>query len=257
MTPSADPPYGGSSLPGNISVRGRRSRARRIFRWVAFLAILAAVLYSVGFFAYGFVSGAPEYIAGTPKATDCQTPGSKFGWTYEAVNYDIADDATLLAANPKPTDCVTQGATAGSKVVSPDGIHLAAWYIPRSGDFTSASGTEPTIVLVHGGKSNASGMLDYAKPLHGAYNVLIVDLRNSGRSGDAASTGGLREQTDLRAMLDWLVTTKGPSWIAVLGNSNGAATAPRPEIPSRTSPAVSADPASSRSTSSGTRMNSA
>jgi len=200
----------------------------RPIRWIAGLAILAAVLYTVGFFAYGFVAGAPEYLSGAPKATSCETPGSKFGWTYEAVNYDQADDAALLAANPDPTHCSSQGATAGTAVLSPDGIHLAAWYI-RAAHSTffdpNRPVTGPTVVIVHGGKSNASGMLDYALPLHGAYNILIVDLRNSGRSGDAQSTGGLREQGDLRAMLDWLVATKGPTWIAVLGNSNGAATA--------------------------------
>jgi pimeloyl-ACP methyl ester carboxylesterase len=205
---------------------------------------VAAVVYVVGFLGYGVVAGADEYLSGAPRDVNCQTPGSRFGWRYEAVNYDIADDAALLAANPDPAHCTSQGRTAGTEVVAPDGVPLAAWYIPRGPIETGAGGTGatspgagPTIVLVHGGKTNKSGMLDYAAPLHADYNLLIVDLRNSGRSGGTTSTGGLREQGDLEAMLDWLERTKAPAWIAVVGNSNGAATA---LAEARTDPAVRA-----------------
>jgi pimeloyl-ACP methyl ester carboxylesterase len=68
-------------------------------------------------------------------------------------------------------------------------------------------------------------MLDYAPALHQRYNLVLIDLRNSGRSGGAESTGGVLERYDLRAMLDWLAREKKPVWIAVVGNSNGAATA--------------------------------
>ena len=80
-------------------------------------------------------------------------------------------------------------------------------------------------MLVHGGKSNKSGMLEYAPAFHGIYNLVLLDLRNSGRSGGSESTGGVRERGDLRAMIDWLASEKKPAWIAVMGNSNGAATA--------------------------------
>ena len=198
-------------------------------RWVRVilvLAVVAAVLYVAGFGTYAFTAGAADYLSGEDRNTDCRTPGSEFGWAYEAVNYDIADDAALLAANPDPRDCASQGAVAGSEVVAPDGVHLAGWYIPavNPGHGRLFGSTGPTVVIVHGGKANKSGMLPYAAPFHDAYNVLIVDLRNSGRSSQADSTGGLHEQDDLQAMLDWLVRTKHPSWIAVMGNSNGAAT---------------------------------
>ncbi len=191
----------------------------RTIRGAAIVVALLVGAYVVGFAAYGFTAGADGYLGGKPRSTDCQTPASRFGWRYEAVNYDKADDATLLAANPDPTKCATQGSSAGSEVVAPDGVHLAGWYIP------AVAQTGATVVIVHGGKANKSGMLAYAAPLHDVYNILIVDLRNSGRSGIADSTGGLHEQNDLRAMLDWLVREKDPSWIAVLGNSNGASTA--------------------------------
>jgi hypothetical protein len=192
----------------------------RLARALVMLAVVAGLAYAVGFFGYGFVAGSAEYLAADPGRASCETPGSRFGWAYEAVNYDPADDAKLLAANPEPTSCASQGATAGGDIVAPDGAHLAAWYIP------AAQGpTGPTVVIVHGGKANKSGMLPYAAPFHDAYNVLIIDVRNSGRSGVADSTGGLHEQGDLRAMLDWLKREKDPSWVAVMGNSNGAATA--------------------------------
>ncbi len=201
----------------------------RTIRGVAIVAVLLVAVYVVGFAAYGFTAGADEYLGGKPRSADCQTPESRLGWRYEAVNYDLAADATLLAANPDPTKCKTQGSLAGSEVVAPDGVHLAAWYIPAVAQAIRFDPSKPragaTIVIVHGGKANKSGMLAYAAPLHDAYNLLIVDLRNSGRSGNADSTGGLHEQSDLRAMLDWLVREKDPSWIAVVGNSNGAATA--------------------------------
>ena len=200
----------------------------RVIRWLVILAVLATVGYTAGFFAYGFFAGAPEYLSGEPRAIGCETPGSRFGWTYAAVNYVPASDE-LLNIHPDASSCAGRLSTAGTDVVSPDGVHIAGWYVPMAGSEVSLDPSKPasgaTVVLVHGGKSNASGMLDYAVALHAAYNLLIVDLRNSGRSGTAESTGGLREQGDLRAMLDWLERTKNPRWIAVLGNSNGAATA--------------------------------
>jgi pimeloyl-ACP methyl ester carboxylesterase len=204
----------------------RRSRA---VRWLLIVGGLLAAAYVIGFGAYGFVAGSAEYLLGASEHAGCETPASRFGWSYEAINYDQADDARLLAANPDPTDCKSQGTTAGAEVVAADGVHLAGWYIPAApGDPAPTGGsdpTAPTVLIVHGGKTNKSSMLPYAAPLHAAYNLVLVDLRNSGRSGPAGSTGGLHEQGDVRAVLDWLERVKHPSWVAVVGNSNGAAAA--------------------------------
>ena len=204
-----------------IELRRRFSWRWTLFGVVGLLVIVAAVSYVVGFGAYGFVVGAGEYLDAHPGVAACDNPGSRFGWPYEAINYDKADDARLLAMTPDPADCGFQGTLAGAEVVSADGTRIAGWYIP------AASGSQggPTVVLVHGGKSNKSGMLEYAPALHAGYNLVILDLRHSGRSTGGESTGGLRERLDLRAMIDWLVAKKNPHWIAVLGNSNGAATA--------------------------------
>jgi len=174
----------------------RRSKWPRI---AVILVVLAGLAYVGGLTAYGFLAGADEYLSGTPRATSCETPKSRFGWDYEAINYDVADDTHLLAENPDPTSCADQGSPAGSEVVASDGVRIAGWYIPAANEH---DWKEPIVVLVHGGKSNKSGMLDYAPAFHDDHDIVILDLRNSGRSGDAPSTGGLHEQRDLRAMLD-------------------------------------------------------
>ena len=197
-------------------------RPGRVLGALAVVVLGAAVAYVAGFGAYGFVVGASDYLAQVPEVAGCQTPGTKFGWAYEAINYDQADDPRLVSFTPDLADCGWQGEPAGDVVQSADGTGIAGWYIPAANGMRA---TGPTVVLVHGGKTNKSGMLDYAPALHRDYNLVILDLRNSGRSGGTASTGGLHERFDLRAMIDWLVEEKHPSWIALLGNSNGAATA--------------------------------
>jgi pimeloyl-ACP methyl ester carboxylesterase len=198
--------------------RGMRPAWRRL----SVGAVVVALLGVGGYVGYAGVVGSTEVVNSSAASTACETPGTRFGWDYEAINYDKADDLRLAAENPDMRDCSSQGATAGSEVVSADGVPIAGWYVPAA----SGSGpTGPTVLIVHGGKTNKSGVLKYAPPFHDAYNLVLLDLRNSGRSGAADSTAGLREQSDLRAMIDWLVRVKGPTWLGVMGNSNGAAAA--------------------------------
>ena len=203
-------------------MRVSMTRRSRWARTLVALAVVVGALYVIGFAAYGYFGGAAEYLSGSPRATSCETPMSRFGWAYEAINYDLADDARLLDENPDPTSCTSQGALAGDDVVAADGVHIAGWYIPAA---TAHDWKRSTVVLVHGGKSNKSGMLDYATPFHADYDIVIIDLRNSGRSGAALSSGGLREQDDLKAMLNWLSANKGLASAVLVGNSNGAAAA--------------------------------
>jgi pimeloyl-ACP methyl ester carboxylesterase len=144
------------------------------------------------------------------------------GWTYEAINYDIADDAALHAANPDLTDCATQGAAAGDEIVTAGGVRIAGWYVPAA---NGAGPDAPTVVLVHGYAANKSDILPYAAGLHEAFNLVAFDQRNGGRSTGSQTTYGVLEQEDLRAVIDWVEREKGASWIGVLGNSMGAATA--------------------------------
>lgn len=211
----------GAAVSPNHDPLGRRWR-------VALVTVVAVALVGLG--AWSTVLGvvySETYITQEAGARhDCRTPGSRFGWPYEAINYDQADDARLLASVAAPAACEAQftseAGRAGSAVTSVDGTPIAGWYIPAADAAVGPHG--PTLVLVHGGKSNKSGMLDYAPALHQDYNLVLVDLRNTGRSRGDRSSGGLWERYDVRALVDWLASTKQPTWIGLVANSNGAAT---------------------------------
>jgi len=214
---------GATSGPGRHpwSVAGSAwAGARPRQRAAAALAIAVPMLVLTGYMGYAGVVGSAMFTHPDPDR-NCTTPQQAFGWPYEAINYDIADDARLAAENPDPKACSSQGAEAGTAVVSPDGIRLAGWYIAAA---AGGDPTGPTIVLVHGWHSNKSAMLRYAAPLHDRFNLVLVDLRDNGRSSPTDVTMGVREQTDLEAMIDWLDATRHPSWIGAVGNSMGGAT---------------------------------
>jgi pimeloyl-ACP methyl ester carboxylesterase len=197
-----------------------RGQARRqaAYRWVAFglVTVLIALLAYLGYAGY---VGSAQLIDPEDRSTDCRTPASAFGWSYEAINYPIASDATL-DANPDRTHCATQGAAAGEALAAADGTRLAGWYIPAG---NGIGPTGPTLVLAHGLGENKSHLLDWAVALHDDYNLVLFDFRGHGQSGAAPSTAGVREQSDLRAVLDWLETSKAPGAIGLLGLSAGGA----------------------------------
>ena len=189
-------------------------------RWLA-AALVVALIIGAGYMAYAAALGG-DYLVTAASTAGCQTPADQFGWSYEAINYDITDDSTLHERNDDLTSCADQGSKAGDEVVTDDGARIAGWYIPAA---NGAGPTAPTIVLVHGFRTNKSGILHYAAGLHDEYNLVAFDLQNAGRSTGDKTTAGVLEQRDLRAVIDWLVRTKGPDHIGVLGNSLGAATA--------------------------------
>ena len=193
----------------------RRFR-RRVAALVAAIALLGIVAYTV----YVGFAGSDQLIHPTGNP-DCRTPTVRYGWAYEAINYDVADDAVLMRDNADMANCSSQGAKAGKDVVTSDGIRIGGWYIP-AGDGTGPDGA--TVVLVHGWGANKSEALKYAVPFHDRFNVVSFDLRNGGRSSGTETTFGVREQRDLEAIIDWLVRTKHPAHIAVMGNSMGGAT---------------------------------
>ncbi|MGH2489371.1 MAG: alpha/beta hydrolase, partial [Candidatus Limnocylindria bacterium] len=61
--------------------------------------------------------------------------------------------------------------------------------------------------------------------LHPDYNLVLFDQRNHGQSFGTETTVGVRERTDLEAVVEWLRITHAPSAAAVLGDSMGGITA--------------------------------
>lgn len=209
--------------PGaGVAVRRRWTGIGRTGRRLAAGAAVVAILGFAGYGGYGFVAGGAQYVEAVPNPGPCDNPGQRFGWAFEPINYDASNEPTALDPSAAAKLCTDQGPPAGTDVVASDGIHIAGWYIPAA---SGADPAGPTVVIVHGGQASKTGVLRYAPPFHPDYNLVLLDLRNSGQSGGEVSSGGLREELDLRAMIDWLERTKHPTWIAVMGNSNGASTA--------------------------------
>jgi pimeloyl-ACP methyl ester carboxylesterase len=173
----------------------------------------------VGYLAYIGYDGS-QTLAAHDRSGDCRTPTSEFGWSYEAINYDLVSDQELDAF-PDRTSCPRAGEAAGDALTASDGIRIAGWYIPAA----SAGTASPTIVLAHSNGSSKSQMLRWAEPLHADYNLVLFDFRNHGQSSGDLTTLGVREVRDLQAVVDWVERTKSPPSIAVLGVSMGGATA--------------------------------
>jgi pimeloyl-ACP methyl ester carboxylesterase len=191
---------------------------RRVLLWLIGLALVAGLGYT-GYVGY---EGSRQLVDGSTDPADCRTPDLQYGWAYEAINYDIADDAALKARNPDMTRCTDQGATAGDAVVTQDGARIAGWYVPAA---DGAGPTAPTVVLVHGFNNTKANILRYGEGLHEHFNLVAFDMRNRGRSSGTQTTAGVLEQMDLRAIIDWVEREKHPDHLGVLGNSLGAATA--------------------------------
>jgi pimeloyl-ACP methyl ester carboxylesterase len=200
-------------------MRRMADRLRRVGSAVAVVPLLLGIGYTgyVGYEASRQAVNVDEH-----RSRDCRTPDLIFGWTYEAINYPIEDDATLRRANPDMASCSDQGVKAGGEVVTSDGVQIAGWYIPAA----DGSGPEgPTIVLVHGYAGDKSGILQYGSALHDRYNLVAFDERNGGRSTGTQTTLGVLEQNDVHAIVDWVERTKKPAHLALFGNSMGAAAA--------------------------------
>ncbi len=101
-------------------------------------------------------------------------------------------------------------------------ITLSAWYIPSKTDSPIA------IIIVPGYRESKAGyrQLMIAGLLHEHYNVLILDLRNTGFSSitTGRTTMGNTEYRDVLGAKQWL-STKGFTQIGLIGISMGAATA--------------------------------
>lgn len=186
--------------------------------WATFL-LVAVMIGLLAYLGYAAFEGSDQLVH-PDHSRVCRLP-SALGWEYQAINYDQASDAAL-AAEADPLACASVGEPAGTDLMAADGTRLAGWYIPAAAPI-GAQG--PTVVLVHGHGTNKNGILPWAEVLHADYNLVLFDQRNHGQSFGTETTVGVRERTDLEAVVAWLRTTHAPTNVAVLGNSMGAITA--------------------------------
>ncbi|WP_062270505.1 alpha/beta hydrolase [Endozoicomonas arenosclerae] len=117
----------------------------------------------------------------------CDSP-SEIGLSYEDVSLETADD-----------------------------IHLKGWFVP-------GSKADQGVVLVHGrGATRHEGLRD-SIALHGqGFNLLLIDLRNSGSSQKSYNSMGFHEVKDVHTGVEYL-KDRGISNIGVVGYSMGATT---------------------------------
>ncbi len=105
------------------------------------------------------------------------------------------------------------------QVQTPDGVTLAAWYIPTDKE------DAPALICMHGGRDDKRYFLPLAPALHAAgYAVLLVDGRCHGDSDfcEPGLTLGLTEKYDVIGGVDYL-EARGHTWIGALGCSQGGA----------------------------------
>ncbi len=207
-------------MPFELPADPRTARRARIWRWIS-TALVVLLALSVGYLGFIGYAGSAQAVLVSEQSTDCQTPMSAFGWAYQRVNYPGADDQAL-ADLPDRTHCPRAPSTDGTQIVTTDGIRIVAWYIPGPAQL-GASGA--TVVIAHDHGGNKSDMLPMAEVLHDHYNLVLFDFRAHGQSSGDQSTLGVREQSDLRAVIDWVEATHAPTHLVVLGVSMGGAAA--------------------------------
>lgn len=107
------------------------------------------------------------------------------------------------------------------KIVTEDGLQLAAWNALHTTDTVTAKGT---VIMFHGHGSNRSGIINEATALYDlGWNILTVDFRNHGESEGTTCSVGYYEAKDVKAAYDYAIA-KGAKNIILFGVSMGAAT---------------------------------
>jgi len=104
-------------------------------------------------------------------------------------------------------------------ITSRDGLELYGYFIPAE------SPSEKYVILVHGYKSAAVRMTEYARHYHSlGWNVLAPEHRAHGRSSGRYITMGSREKHDIIDWAEFLASGHPESRILLHGVSMGAAT---------------------------------
>jgi hypothetical protein len=140
------------------------------------------------------------------RSGDCRTPESAFGWAYEAINYDIADDAALKDR----ADCPVPASRRGSRSAPPTASDRGLVHPRRQpGRYRS------TIVLTHGnGSSKARCSAGQSPPRCVQPRPFDSETRVSSNSTTLGACG-----CSTSSRLDWPAHRRPP--VAVLGVSMG------------------------------------
>lgn len=101
-----------------------------------------------------------------------------------------------------------------------DGNNLSAWFIPAS------KPSSKTVLLIHGRWSNRLKTMKYLEiikhhQLDSIYNILIPDMRNSGRSEPAETMMGYEFAEDVASSAIWLANNRSQSEVILYGFSMG------------------------------------
>ncbi len=122
-----------------------------------------------------------------------------YGLTFETVEFPSADGP----------------ATAGR-------VRLKGWFVP------GASGSDTTIICLHGFGANRADILDGTLYLRkGGYHLLYFDFREHGDSGAGPASLGVLELQDVAGAVAWLAAAKPAASrrLGIMGYSMGAAVA--------------------------------
>ncbi|MBI4149572.1 alpha/beta fold hydrolase [Candidatus Woesearchaeota archaeon] len=135
--------------------------------------------------------------------------------------FGVSFFSVFFALHPDPVRGTNTPADAGlayEEVSFPslDGLRIAAWLIPHN----SSKG----IIVVHGYPFDKSDTANLSYFLARDYNLLLIDLRNSGGSEGSITTFGFSEWRDILGGVAYL-QERGISDIGVLGFSLGGASA--------------------------------
>ncbi|MCB1306843.1 MAG: alpha/beta fold hydrolase [Leptospiraceae bacterium] len=99
-----------------------------------------------------------------------------------------------------------------------DGVLIKGWYIERTPG-------APAVLFVPGRGVDRHEALRYAPSMFDSgFNLLLIDLRNTGASDGSITTMGFYEQLDVRAAVDYLVNERAVSSVGVFAFSMGAST---------------------------------
>lgn len=113
---------------------------------------------------------------------------------------------------------------------SSDNFKLSAWYVPAEKDSGRA------VISVHGRGGDRREGLRYLKTIHDlGVNVILLDVRNNGKSDKSFNSMTFHERKDVDAAFQFLKKNKKQESIGILGFSMGGATsilymAENPEI---------------------------